>query len=70
MNGAYPVTFSIGYPDRDLDRLTTGFRIFPAIPIAILLGSIGGYSARWATAPLGWQRSRSAAPDCCSHRPY
>jgi Domain of unknown function (DUF4389) len=33
----YPVTFSVDYPDRDLNRLTTFFRIFTVIPIAIVL---------------------------------
>jgi hypothetical protein len=44
MNDAYPVRFSVDYPDRDLDRLTTAFRIFTVIPIAIVLTSIGGGS--------------------------
>jgi hypothetical protein len=39
----YPVEFSVDYPERDLDRLTTAFRIFTIIPIAIVLNSIGGY---------------------------
>jgi Domain of unknown function (DUF4389) len=47
MNDAYPVRFSVDYPDRDLDRLSTAFRIFTVIPIAIVLASIGGYSASW-----------------------
>jgi hypothetical protein len=34
----YPVRFSVDYPDRPLNRLTTGFRVFTAIPIAIVLG--------------------------------
>lgn len=45
MNGTYPVQFSVDYPDRELDRLTTGFRIFIVIPIAIVLATIGGFSA-------------------------
>jgi hypothetical protein len=44
MNQTYPVRFSVDYPDRDLNRLTTAFRIFTVIPIAIVLGSIGGGS--------------------------
>jgi Domain of unknown function (DUF4389) len=44
----YPVTLAVEYPDRDLDRVTTAFRIFTVIPIAIVLGSIGGYSGQWA----------------------
>jgi hypothetical protein len=39
---AYPVAFSVDYPDRDLNRLTTAFRVFTIIPIAILLASLGG----------------------------
>ena len=39
---AYPVRFSVDYPDRPLDRLTTGFRIFVAIPILIVLGTVSG----------------------------
>src|SRR5213596_2461088 len=43
----YPVRYSVDYPDRELNRLTTGFRIFTVIPIAIVLGTIGGYSSSW-----------------------
>jgi hypothetical protein len=39
----YPVRFSVDYPGRDLNRLTTAFRIFTIIPIAIVLGTIGGF---------------------------
>ncbi len=38
---AYPVTLTIDYPDRPLNRLTTFFRIFTVIPIAIILGLLG-----------------------------
>jgi hypothetical protein len=38
----YPVRFSVDYPDRALDRLTTAFRIFTVIPIAIVLGTVSG----------------------------
>ena len=43
----YPVQFSVEYPDRDLDRLTTAFRIIVAIPILIVLGALGG--AGWSS---------------------
>jgi hypothetical protein len=43
MNEDHPVRFSVEYPDRALDRLTTAFRIFTVIPIAIVLGTIGGF---------------------------
>src|SRR2546425_10145171 len=38
----YPVQFSVDYPARPLNRLTTAFRIFVAIPILIVLGSVNG----------------------------
>ena len=47
MDDAYPVRFSVDYPDRDLNRLTTGLRIFTVIPIVIVLGAIEGYSGQW-----------------------
>ena len=37
----YPVQLSVDYPDRPLDRLTSAFRIFTAIPIVILIGFLG-----------------------------
>jgi len=39
---SYPVTFSVDYPDRELNRLTTFFRIFTVIPIAVVLSTVGG----------------------------
>ena len=45
MNDAYPVSLAVDYPDRSLNRLTTFFRIFTVIPIAIVIASIGGYSS-------------------------
>jgi hypothetical protein len=49
MNDEYPVALSIDYPDRALNRLSSALRIFAFIPIAIVLGAIGGYSAQWGT---------------------
>jgi hypothetical protein len=45
MDDGYPVQLSVDYPDRELNRLTTAFRIFAVIPIAIVLGAIGGYKS-------------------------
>jgi hypothetical protein len=39
---AHPLQFDVAYPERDLNRLTTAFRIFMVIPIAIVLAVIGG----------------------------
>jgi len=44
---AYPVDFAVEYPDRDLNRLTTALRIVTVIPIAIVLGSIAGYTNQY-----------------------
>ena len=41
---AYPVTLTIDYPDRALNRLTTFFRIFTVIPIAIIAVLVSGGS--------------------------
>ena len=40
----YPLTFSVDFPDRALDRLTSFFRIFTVIPIAILAATVEGGS--------------------------
>jgi hypothetical protein len=39
---AYPVAFDVAYPERHLNRLTTFFRPFVAIPILIVLGLVLG----------------------------
>jgi hypothetical protein len=38
----YPVEFSVDYPDRPLDRLTTAFRLIVAIPILVVIGTVSG----------------------------
>ena len=43
----YPVQFAVDYPDRPLNRLTSAFRIFVAIPILIVLGTVSG-SSGWS----------------------
>jgi hypothetical protein len=47
----YPVQFSVDYPDRPLNRLSTALRIFVVIPIAIVLGAVSGE---------GWQVTNSS----------
>jgi hypothetical protein len=51
---AYPVQFSVEYPDRDLNRLTTAFRLIVAIPIVIVLATIGGGEAYGSHAGQNW----------------
>jgi hypothetical protein len=50
---AYPATLAIDYPDRPLNRLTTFFRIFTLIPIAIILALVSGANSDWSGAH-GW----------------
>jgi len=50
---AYPITLTIDYPDRPLNRLTTFFRIFTLIPIATILSLVSG--GVWdLSTPGGW----------------
>ena len=50
---AYPATLAIDYPDRPLNRLTTFFRIFTLIPIAIILALVSGGTFDWS-GPDSW----------------
>lgn len=43
----YPVHLSIDYPDRPLNRLTTFFRLFTVIPIAIIISLLVGTQSGW-----------------------
>src|SRR6266542_1153333 len=40
--GSYPAQYAVEYPDRPLNRMTSFFRIFVIIPIAIVLGTVSG----------------------------
>jgi hypothetical protein len=53
---AYPVQFSVEYPDRQLNRLTTAFRLIVAIPILVVLGSVEGSGGGW-----GWDHGHEVA---------
>lgn len=68
MNQAtYPVQFSVDYPDRPLDRLTTFFRVFVAIPILIVRACRGERGNRpREEGPVRW---RPAPAGCCSSLP-
>ncbi len=44
---AYPTRLSIDYPDRNLDRLTSFFRIFTIIPIVIIISLLSGANSGW-----------------------
>jgi len=53
MKTTYPVTFAVNYPDRDLNRLTTAFRIITAIPIAFILSLLTATSTRYVATTNG-----------------
>ena len=68
MPDTYPAQIDVDYPDRPLNRLTTFFRIFTIIPIAIVLGTVSGETWSWyggsgathTAGPWSW------APAACS----
>jgi hypothetical protein len=45
---AYPVGFSVDYPDRPLNQLTTFFRLVVAVPILVVLGTVSGETWTWS----------------------
>ncbi|MDM7998567.1 MAG: DUF4389 domain-containing protein [Dehalococcoidia bacterium] len=49
----YPATLSIDYPDRELNRLTSFFRLITIIPIAVILFLVSG--AVWRLGERGEQ---------------
>ena len=51
--------FAVDYPDRPLNRLTSAFRIFTVIPIAIVLAALGHSYSSGSDDPNGnsWQSS-------------
>src|SRR6266446_10501621 len=42
----FPATLEIDYPDRELNRLTTFFRLFTVIPVAIIVALVSGPTVR------------------------
>ena len=51
---SYPTRLTIDYPDRALNRLTSFFRIFTIIPIAIIISLLTGPGASWRQQTNGW----------------
>jgi Domain of unknown function (DUF4389) len=56
---SYPMRFSVEYPDRDLNRLTTAFRLIVVIPILVVAGALGheeagyGHNSGFAVGTAG-----------------
>jgi len=58
MAKSYPASLSVDYPDRKLNRLTTFFRMFVAIPILIICGLLIGAAVNWTQH--GWNGQYTA----------
>ena len=55
LSADYPASLSVDYPDRNLNRLTTFFRLFMAIPIWIILFLLGNAIFTWVNTPWTFQ---------------
>lgn len=49
IQASYPVRFAVDYPDRPLDRLSTGFRLVLALPVLVVLGAVSGGTWQWSS---------------------
>lgn len=65
----YALRFSVDYPDRKLDRLSSALRIFWVIPIAIVLAAIGGVTTSWDSPPRDGRPREAWAPACLRSLP-
>ena len=63
---SYPVQFSVDYPEKPLDRLSTFFRLIAIIPIFIVLALVSG--ATWQGRGHGVPSRRSPAERWSSRR--
>jgi hypothetical protein len=50
---AFPLTFNVDYPDRELNRWTTAFRLILAIPVLIVLAMLSGGAGGFQIAIVG-----------------
>ena len=57
----YPASLEIDYPERNLDRLTSFFRLFTVIPIAIIIGLLAGGSSGGGQNGDSWQIAAGGA---------
>ena len=49
MHTTYPVRFAVDYPDRPLNRTTTAFRLFTAVPVLLVLAAVSGSTWDWSS---------------------
>jgi hypothetical protein len=59
-NTVYPATLVVDYPEKKLDRLSSCFRIFAAIPICIIIGLMSNGAFNWGDHSEGWQTGLTA----------
>jgi hypothetical protein len=52
-SASYPVSLKIDHPERDLNRLTSVFRVVPIVPVAIILVLVCGPG--WDSAKDAWR---------------
>ena len=58
-SNSHPINLSIDYPNRDLNRLTTFFRIITVIPIAIIICLLTSTGSA-GDGDVGWEYSAGA----------
>jgi hypothetical protein len=56
----YPETLMVDFPDRNLSRLTSFFRILWVIPIGIVLGLMTSGAYTWGADSEGWRSGATA----------
>ena len=56
----YPATLMIDYPEGNLNRLTSFFRILVVIPIGIVLGLMTSGAYTWGANAEGWRSGATA----------
>jgi Domain of unknown function (DUF4389) len=58
-SSVHPARLTVDYPDRDLNRSTTFFRLFAAIPIIFVLASVSGWT--WQASYENGKEAAAAA---------
>src|ERR1035437_4081859 len=59
-NSVYPATLVVDYPEKKLNRLSSFFRIFAAIPICIIIGLMSNGAFNWGDHSEGWRTGLTA----------
>ncbi|MDD5190279.1 MAG: DUF4389 domain-containing protein [Dehalococcoidales bacterium] len=59
-NNVYPATLAVDYPEKKLNRLSSFFRIFAAIPICIIIGLMSNGAGHWGEHAQAWRSGLTA----------